>query len=175
MNEEPKKWKRGDIGPDGRLFWRYHKQIPGGVNWITREKFLEYMEKDKEHQKIQYLKNPQKIKRRVGRYRVKNLPLVRDCKRRSYMNKTLKKADGSSYETWLLSLVNPTHTINAIFRLQPDPGQTLAEFIHELSGYPMEVCEQIANPPAPVEEYTQPEKLDNPTPADTLPVGPDLF
>lgn len=34
-----------------------------------------------------------------------------------------------------------------IANLQPDPGQTLAELIHELSGYAMDVCEQIANPP----------------------------
>jgi hypothetical protein len=60
--------------------------------------------------------------------------------------------------------VQPEKTFESIANLQPDPGQTLAELIHELSGYAMEVCEQIANPPV-IEDAP----LAQPTPQ------PDLF
>ena len=68
------------------------------------------------------------------------------------------KEDGSSFQAWLASLKNRTLTFKSIANLQPDPGQTLAELIHQLSGYAMGVCEQIANPPVIEEpQPTQPE------------------
>lgn len=75
-----------------------------------------------------------------------------------------QREDGSSYDCWIKSLKLPSKTFEAIANLQPDPGQTLAELIHELSGYAMEVCEQIANPPV-IEDAP----LAQPTPQ------PDLF
>jgi hypothetical protein len=34
-----KKWEKGDIGPDGRIFYKYH-WASGLPYWITKEKFL---------------------------------------------------------------------------------------------------------------------------------------
>ena len=68
--------------------------------------------------------------------------------RRYLRKKSFAKEDGSSFKAWLASIYNPNKVkvFEAIANLTPDPGQTLAELIHELSGYAMEVCEQIANP-----------------------------
>jgi hypothetical protein len=74
------------------------------------------------------------------------------------------KEDGSSFESWLFSLIRPTAAFETIANLQPDLGQTLAELIHELSGYAMDVCEQIANPPV----------IEDAPPAKSIP-QPDLF
>ena len=75
-----------------------------------------------------------------------------------------QREDGSSYDCWIKSLKLPSKTFAAIANLQPDPGQTLTELIHELSGYAMEVCEQIANP-----------LILEGSPALTPPAAPDLF
>ena len=64
-----------------------------------------------------------------------------------------------------MSSLSKSHAVfESIANLQPDPGQTLAELIHQLSGYAMEVCEQIANPPVIEDAPTA-----QPTPQ------PDLF
>ena len=84
--------------------------------------------------------------------------------RRRNRKKAFIKEDGSSFESWLTSLRQPGLTFAAIANLQPNPGQTLAELIHKLSGYAMEVCEQIANPPV----------IEDPQPAQPTP-QPDLF
>jgi hypothetical protein len=36
---ETKRWKRGDIGPDGRVFWSYNKTCKNGEHWVTGDKF----------------------------------------------------------------------------------------------------------------------------------------
>ena len=69
-----------------------------------------------------------------------------------------------SFTAWLASLTTSSRVFAAIANLTPDPGQTLAQLIHELSGYAMDVCEQIANPPI----------LEG-SPALTPPAAPDLF
>jgi hypothetical protein len=85
-------------------------------------------------------------------------------KRRRNRKIQFTKEGGSSFKAWLASLNQSHKTFESIANLQPDPGQTLAELIHELSGYAMDVCEQIANPP--VAEEAPPAQ---PTPQ------PDLF
>ena len=84
--------------------------------------------------------------------------------RRKYRRKVFANEDGSSFKAWLVSIKSPPATFASIANLTPDPGQTLAELIHELSGYAMEVCEQIANPPI----------IDD-SPALTPSPAPDLF
>jgi hypothetical protein len=199
MNDQPKKWKRGDIGPDGRVFWCYGKQYRNGERWITREKSEENRVKLAEQSLRRYKKNRDKAVERMRRYNEKNrdqiaerkrryreencneiaekarqyrekkLDKIAERKRRSGLKKAFSKATVSTisefYDTFRLSI-----KLAVIANLTPDPGQTLAELIHELSGYPMHVCEQIANPPDP-----EPEKLDNPPANDTLAGGPDLF
>jgi hypothetical protein len=131
MNQEqqPKKWKRGDIGPDGRVFWKYRR---GRELWKSTEDY------NKAHEAMLEMQR---------RYREQNREALAERKRRKSLSKSFSKYDGSSYDLWQKSLIQPEQTGVAIFSLTPDPGQTLAELIHELSGYPMEVCEQIANPP----------------------------
>lgn len=136
-------------------------------------------EKIAERKRLCRQANKEKWAERDRRYREANKETM--AKRKSQHYKTNKdklsekgsrinrkirfaKEDGSSFQAWLASLYNPNKVFQAIANLQPDSGQTLAELIHKLSGYAMDVCEQIANPP--VIEYPQPAQ---PTPQ------PDLF
>lgn len=34
-----RRWKKGDIGPDGRLFWRYNPPAKNGMHWVTKAKY----------------------------------------------------------------------------------------------------------------------------------------
>ena len=173
MSEEPKKWKRGDIGPDGRVFWQYHKQCKNGEWWCNMEDFASKVKIMREKNR-RYLQNNKEQAKKSRREWIRlNPDRFNEHCRRTNLRKSFKKQDGSSFKAWTRSVSQMAHTSCAISRLQPDPGQTLAELIYELSGYTMEVCELIANPP-PVEEPT-PEKLDNPAPPSTLLGGPDLF
>ena len=91
--------------------------------------------------------NKWKEAERIRRYMEANKDKVAERLRRYYRRKRFIQEDGSSFQEWLASLQQAPKVFAAIANLQPDPGQTLAELIHELSGYAMEVCEQIANPP----------------------------
>jgi hypothetical protein len=152
MSEE-KKWKRGDIGPDGRVFWRYGKQYRNGEQWIDADRFQQLYEKVAE----------------VGRrYKQENRENVAERVRRTRAKKIFRKSSPKTIFDFYKSLRIPIQTFAAIFSLTPDEGQTLAELIHELSGYPMELCEQIANPPEP-----EPEPTPEPQPPPVI--LPDLF
>ena len=35
----PKEWSKGDVRPDGKVFWKYHKTSKNGEYWVTREQF----------------------------------------------------------------------------------------------------------------------------------------
>ena len=73
--------------------------------------------------------------------------------------------NGDSYRVWVSSKTKRMEKLaSEIANLTPEEGQTLTELIHELSGYAMEVCEQIANPPV----------IEDPQPAQPTP-QPDLF
>ena len=136
-------------------------------------------EKIAERKRLCRQANKEKWAERDRRYREANKETM--AKRKSQHYKTNKdklsekgsrinrkirfaKEDGSSFQAWLASLYNPNKVFQAIANLQPDPGQTLAELIHQLSGYAMEVCEQIANP----------KVIEDPQPAQPTP-QPDLF
>lgn len=260
MSQE-KKWKRGDIGPDGRVFLKYQKSCKNGERWVTaknieeinkksaeqaRARYEKNKEKENERNRLwrlnnkeyekqrhrvysdqnkekirekerkRYEKNKEKVAEKNAKWRKSNPEKVREFNRkyaqkkprkiaefarrtyqknkekilekaklwkkenpekarqvtlRAKLRKTLKKYNATSYDLWLDSIFSPQKTIASILSLTPDEGQTLAELIHELSGYPMELCEQIANPPEP-EQEPQPEMLDNSPPPVIL---PDLF
>ena len=111
-----------------------------------------------------YQANKEKEAERNHLYNQSNKEKLNELSRRRRRRKGFTQEDGSSFQEWLASLVQPEKTFEAIANLTPDPGQTLAELIHELSGYAMEVCEQIANPQV-IEE----------SPALTPPPAEDLF
>ena len=97
-------------------------------------------------------------------YRKANKEARAERQRRYTRQYAFTKEDGSSFRAWTASLYRPSNIFAAIANLTPKPGQTLAQLIHELSGYAMEVCEQIANPTV-IED----------SPALTPPAAPDLF
>ena len=97
-------------------------------------------------------------------YRKANKEARAERQRRYTRQYAFTKEDGSSFQAWVASLTASSKVFAAIANLQPDPGQTLTELIHKLSGYAMEVCEQIANPPVTED-----------SPALTPPAAPDLF
>ena len=105
-----------------------------------------------------------RLAERSRRYREANKESVVERKRRYERRYGFAKENGSSFQAWSASLKKSNCIFAAIANLQPDPGQTLAQLIHELSGYAMDVCEQIANPPI----------LED-SPALTPPAAPDLF
>jgi hypothetical protein len=121
-------------------------------------------EKDLERKRRYAESNKEKVAELKRRYHEANKEKNSELGRRRHRRKVFAKEDGSSYQAWLASLKNPAAVIIAIANLQPDPGQTLAELIRELSGYPMDVCEQIANPPV----------IEDAPPAKSIP-QPDLF
>lgn len=165
-----KKWKRGDIGPDGRVFLQYEKSCKNGERWIDADRFQKLHENRKEQIRRYHQENHEKLKEQHRRWHQENREKVLEAKRRYKLEKTLKKSSPKTLQEFYNSLSKPHQTINAIFSLAPDEGQTLAELIHELSGYPMELCEQIANPPEPT---TDPQPTPEPQPPPVI--LPDLF
>jgi Mg/Co/Ni transporter MgtE len=195
-----KKWKRGDIGPDGMVFWQYGEQYQNGERWIDADKYKQLYEKKIEQlrrwnqenrekaaeDKRRYRQeNREKLAEAARRYQQENREKLAEAKRRwqqenrenileslrrKNLKKRLQKSSPKTISEFYASLTQPHQTIAAILALTPDEGQTLAQLIHELSGYPMELCEQIANPPEP-EPETEPTPEPQPKPA----ILPDLF
>ena len=108
--------------------------------------------------------NKEVVAEQNRQYSEANKEVVAERKRRWHRRNAFLKEDGSSFQAWVASLTQSHKVFPAIANLTPDPGQTLAQLIHELSGYAMEVCEQIANPTV-IED----------SPALTPPAAPDLF
>ncbi len=108
--------------------------------------------------------NKEAVAEKKRQYREANKESEAEQKRRYKRRNGFSKQDGSSFQAWSASLKKSNSIFAAIANLTPDPGQTLTELIHELSGYAMDVCEQIANPPV-IED----------SPALTPPAAPDLF
>jgi hypothetical protein len=106
----------------------------------------------------------EKLAEAKRQYREANKEKVAETKRRAARRRSFEKEDGSSFQAWIASLTKPNKAFPVIANLTPDPNQTLAQLIHKLSGYAMDVCEQIANPPA-IED----------SPALTPLPDPDLF
>ena len=138
----------------------------------NKEKMAEQLRRRNEPKKDEISKyqrnyrevNKERMTELYRKYHEANKEKIHEQQRRKHRRKAFTKEDGSSFQAWLASLKNPAITIIAIAKLTPDPGQTLAELIHELSGYAMDVCEQIANPTV-IED----------SPALTPPPAPDLF
>jgi hypothetical protein len=122
--------------------------------------------KEKEAERLRRYReaNKEKVAEYNRRYEEANKEKMAEARRCRKRQIAFLREDGSSFQAWLASLKNRTLTFIAIANLQPNPGQTLAELIHELSGYAMEVCEQIANPPV----------IEDAPPAQPEP-QPDLF
>jgi len=199
MNTE-KKWKRGDIGPDGRVFWAYGNKYRNGERWIDADGFQQLHENRKEQSRRYIQENREKVTEVKRRYHQKNREKAAearrrrihenrekysDASRRDYqenrekyieatrryrLKKTLKKSTPKTLHQFYALSPQIQRILAAIFSLTPDEGQTLAELIHELSGYPMELCEQIANPSEP-----EPEPQPTPEPQPALKILPDLF
>jgi hypothetical protein len=108
--------------------------------------------------------NKEKLAEQQRQHYQANKEKVVEMQRLRNRSKGFAREDGSSFQAWLASLTRSHKVFLAIANLTPNEGQTLAELIHELSGYAMDVCEQIANPP--VAEEAPPAQ---PTPQ------PDLF
>ena len=157
---------RGTSGTRGREGCDEHDT--GGEEGAVAERDRQYREANKEAVAEQarryYEANKEAVAEQKRRYREANKEAVAEQKRRRMRRKGFARENGSSFSAWLASLVQPSSVFIAIANLQPKPGQTLAELIHELSGYSMDVCEQIANPPV-IED----------SPALTPPPAPDLF
>jgi hypothetical protein len=165
-------WKRGDIGPDGRVFWGKTGKREW---WMTPDKYQANLEKVADQARRWAEANREKVAERERRYREANREKRSEQRRRHYEANRQKRAekkrrhdlklafirlDGTTPEAWLDSIGGRLgRHIQAIYKLEPDPGQTLAELIHQLSGFPMTTCEYIANPPEP----------------ETQPPSPDLF
>ena len=108
--------------------------------------------------------NKEAVTEQQRQYREANKEAMAERKRRWHRRNGFSKEDRSSFQAWVASLTTSSKVFAAIANLTPDPGQTLAQLIHKLSGYAMDVCEQIANPPI----------LEG-SPALTPPAAPDLF
>lgn len=84
-----KRWKRGDIGPDGRVFWGYHKSCKNREFWVSDERFNKYKSEFKANSQTtkykSYFQNPEyNARHKVYRQKTKNLKSAR-----SYMTALL--------------------------------------------------------------------------------------
>ncbi len=162
--EQDRQYREANKGKEAERKRKYHEANKEKV----AERNRQYCEANKEklaEARRQYREaNKGKVAERKRRYCEANKEKHSELSRRRHRRKVFAKEDGSSYQAWLASLKQPAAVIIAIANLQPDPGQTLAELIHELSGYAMDVCEQIANPPV----------IEDAPPAQPEP-QPDLF
>ena len=134
------------------------------VSEYARQKYQNNKEKISVYAKQYRDINKISLSERKKKYHLENKAKVAQNDKKKRRRKHFTNEDGSSFNAWIKSLRRPQKTFEIIANLQPDPGQTLAELIHELSGYAMEVCELIANPTV-IED----------SPALTPPPAPDLF
>lgn len=67
-----RKWKQGDIGPDGRVFWSYQKICKNGERWIHASKFEERLQKSREACRKCIAANPQKYREIRKKWRDSN-------------------------------------------------------------------------------------------------------
>lgn len=77
-----KRWKRGDVGPDGRVFWRYKKERKNGEWWVTPEKYESNREKIAEKERKRYKANREKELERLRKYRESNREKISDRMRK---------------------------------------------------------------------------------------------
>jgi len=179
-----RKWKHGDTGPDGRVFWGYCKTYKNGERWVTNDYFKKQRAKHNDYQQSPewksymngyqqslkckaYRQSPEykakekarqqstegKAYKQCPEYKAKEkarmqTPEYKAYQKASRAKKSFCKRDGSSLGAFLDSYKNNHHLsmmLSAIMDLTVPDGKTLAEYIHDLSGYKMSVCEQIAN------------------------------
>jgi hypothetical protein len=153
------KW--GDVREDGLVFWGLRGKLE---RWMTVEQFSKAKNNVLSRNKTRKEVSGSKLFDYHKSYREKHESLIKERKRHESRKRGFRRENGLSYDYWIKSLNLPSKTFEAIANLQPDPGQTLTELIHELSGYAMAVCEQIANPPV----------IEDAPPAQPTP-QPDLF
>lgn len=58
---EPRKWKRGEVGPDGRVFWEKNKAFPSGEYWVAAEDYPRMVEAKRASKKAFYERHREKI------------------------------------------------------------------------------------------------------------------
>ena len=164
VTEQKRRWREANkeaAAEKNRLYREANKET-------VAEQDRRYREANKEavaERKRRYREaNKETLAEYQRRYHEANKEAVTERERRRTRRSAFAKENGSSFPAWQASLAQPAKVFKAIANLQPDPGQTLTELIHELSGYAMEVCEQIANP-----------LILEGSPALTPPAAPDLF
>lgn len=59
--EAPRKWRRGDVGPDGRVFWEKHKAFPSGEYWVDAQDYPRMLEAKRASKRAFYLRHREKI------------------------------------------------------------------------------------------------------------------
>ena len=68
---ETKRFKRGDVREDGRVFWRHDLRSPGGEYWMAREKFEASLQDVRARAASYYTKNRASINARDAARRAK--------------------------------------------------------------------------------------------------------
>lgn len=93
--EQPKRWKRGDIGPDGRVFLKYSKKFKSGEYWTTPEKLEKTRVQERTGAKARYNKNG-----RVFSIAQKEAQRIRD-QRSGYVERKREYKKTSKYKDYL--------------------------------------------------------------------------
>lgn len=65
-------WKRGDAGPDGRLFWKRAKTYAGGIRWVSEHEFERLKQKTLEQGRAHVAKDPERRTRVVKAWKEAN-------------------------------------------------------------------------------------------------------
>jgi len=65
-------WKRGDIGPDGRRFWKRAKTYAGGIRWVSEQEFEALKQKTLEQGRAHAARDPERRARVVKAWKEAN-------------------------------------------------------------------------------------------------------
>ena len=94
---ETKRFKRGDVREDGRVFWQYNPRSPDGEYWLAREKFEARLQDVRAHYAEYCLENRERIRKREAEYRLENRERIRK-RMAEYRTRPEVKALRSAYE-----------------------------------------------------------------------------
>lgn len=85
-----RRWKRGDVGPDGRVFLNYATGYRNGEYWVSAERFELCNKRKAERDRKYYATNPEHFITRKNSYRSAHLGECREADKRWYQQNKVR-------------------------------------------------------------------------------------
>lgn len=123
-----KKYKRGDVGPDGRYFIQYtrYKKRNGSLVFYEQWGTLDDIQRAKERARVNYYKNRDNVLARCSKYEKENAEKIAERKRKYYLkNKERINKRQRKYEKY-------KYYSDPVFRISRNIRGRLREFVRKL-------------------------------------------